>query len=83
MPCEILPPVTPPELPLPLTIVPPALPTLPVNLNLCCKIVQFELGVTLPPFPPQVSETISAVIKPALATIRKYLHGIAIPCPKE
>lgn len=83
MPCVIAPEPTPPVLPSPFTITPPPLPPIPLNLNLCCKIVAFVTPTPSPPFPAGVSLVMGAIIDAMMGALEPYFDAIAIKCPKE
>lgn len=88
MPCISVPDLTPPTLPLPFTLEPPALPSFDLSVDLCCR---FALTITPPPLPiptltlliPGASSIIIAM-NAAFEVIDTYLDELAAlapPCP--
>lgn len=84
MACIPLPAVTPPVLPAPFSIAPPAPPAISVALTACCKLSVIP-PLTIPiPIPPLVlNPAVIATINAALQTVDAYLDALALPCPRE
>lgn len=84
MACVILPSVAPPTLGLGLSLLPPALPSVSFNANLCCKILQFSIVPPPIPLPPLVlNAAVLAALGPVFAAINTYLDALPIDCPLE
>lgn len=83
MACVPVPSAPIPELPAPLSIAPPPLPSLPNIPNICCKLP--PLPVQVPPVDLPVgtlNPAIVAIINANLKLVRDYLDALEIPCPR-
>jgi hypothetical protein len=85
--CVELPDVSIPNI-FPVTIEPPALPSLDPSFDFCCKVAAFELTIPLPItaltiLPPLGYVAAMAVINTTLASIRSVIDALPLDCPKE
>lgn len=87
MPCTPIVEPTPPSLPSPFSVTPPALPPTITGAGVCCTKPPFSLPPSpLPPFGPGIlSPSIIAAINQAESIVRAYGDQLlaSIPCPGE
>lgn len=83
MSCTLGPHVDPPVLPGPYTIAPPALPPIPVDLTLCCKLVAFSTPPGTLPLPAGTSAVFNAIMTAMFGALLPYFDAIPLTCPKE
>lgn len=87
MACIPLPKLDLPTLPAPLSLTPPAPPTVSIDANLpfCCKVASLAGSFSIPiPIPPLVlNPAVIAIINAALGAVDAYLDALPLSCPKE
>jgi hypothetical protein len=84
MPCTPLPTLALPTLPAPLTLTPPAPPSIDFDPSLCCKLLPFP--VTTPPVPLPVgvlNPAVVAVLTQQMAAAQSFLDSLSFSCPRE
>lgn len=87
MSCIAIPTIALPELPFPLTISPPALPSVDLSIDFCCKLqlISFApyipLGAVVLAIPGAAAFVAS--INVYLAAIDTYIDALPLSCPKD
>ena len=74
-----------PELPLPLSLEPPALPDIDISADFCCRLALF-IPLSISPLPGVVLSSPEAVavmlaLKAEMAIVRQYLLALPLKCP--
>lgn len=84
MSCQLVPAIPQLHLPSGLTISPPSLPELTINIPLPCCRQPLPLSLKIPiPLPPlSIPIPLVETIKQALAALDKFRRSLAIPCPR-
>lgn len=84
MACLEIPIPTLPVLGLGLSIEPPALPSFSGSIDLCCKILQFNIVLPPIPLPPLVfNASTAALMSAATQAIQEFIDQIPLDCPLE
>lgn len=84
MACIPIPQVVAPELGFGLSLTPPQFVDPEFNLELCCKILQFQIPLPPIPLPPLVvNASTGALLGQVVGAINSFLDQLAFECPKE
>lgn len=83
MPCVAVPKLSLPTLPGPLTLTPPAAPSVSFNPQWCCKLPSYATP-PIPPIPGVIlNPAVVMVLRSAIGAITGYLDAIPLKCPRE
>ncbi len=84
MACIPIPELPNPTLGLGLSIEPPSLPSFSGDVDLCCKILSFNIVPPPLPLPPfALNAAVTATLNNCIAAVQAYIDALPLDCPSE